>query len=368
MPRPSRAPITSNDPAAPRFQLTFRSHPESTRTIPKPMKTESKSLIRPWCPARFQRELFMAGILAVAALRGQNALAQNISWSGGNGAGTAWTASSNWIGGIIPTNVNNAVFNVTMTGSPLTINPNPGTNMQVGSVTVGSSVSETVNIRNLSSATNATLQLYGVGGILLSNISTSHQLIIQNTTANATNFLNLGLVNGGIMYAANGTGTTPPTDGEGGEIVIDSIITGPGGITNAGPGILDIAGVNTYTGNTVLAAGSLELGAAGTLGTGTLFFSGGNLESGGSRAGVPLTNNIVVTSTGYIFSEVASANSTRVFPLSGSLGGTSGSLILGNPNTAANETFLVQLLGSFTFNLPLVVGDNLNDAYNDDTI
>lgn len=350
------------------------------------MKTKLNSVIRSNCQGWFQPALFTTALLAVGALLGQNARAQTFdSWSGGSGAGTAWTATSNWTGGVIPTNSTAALFNVTMTGSPLTINPSPGTNLEVGSISVGTSESETVNIRNLSTAAPGAFQLYGVGGILLSNVSTAHLLSFQNTTVNNTNFLNVEIMNSGIIYAANGDNTTPPTDGGGGEIEFLNQVFGSGSITNAGPGILYMLGTNTFfltnmtgtnvfTGNYYLNAGTLEVGPAALLGSGTIYFQGGNMESGGNRGSLAVSNPIVVNTPGnaYIYSLVASSgtvstNSLRVFPLAGSLSGTNGTLVIANPTTAAYEIFLVPMLGAFTFNLPMVVGDNLSDAYNDDT-
>jgi autotransporter-associated beta strand protein len=317
---------------------------------------------------RAAQVLLAACCLAFGALTGQPVRAADIQWN--VGAGT-WTNTANWVGGVVPGIADNADFNTSLiTGNPnVTINVAPASTLQVGSVTAGSSIASNFRITAQSSAVNpTTLALNGVGGILLSNYSSSYQMIITNSTVTSPPFLYLAISNSGAIYANNGLGLTPPKDASGGEIVIYSVITGSGNITNVGGGILYLATTNTYTGSTTLSAGTLEMGASGTIGngTGTLYFAGGNLETGGSSTTRIIANPIVVNAPGnaYIYNASGTAG-TRVFAFSGSLTGTSGTLVLGNVNTTASEYLDVELSGSFTFNLPLVVGDNLGDSYSD---
>ena len=53
------------------------------------------------------------------------------------------------------------------------------------------------------------------------------------------------------------------------DLSISAIITSAGGLDKSGAGTLLLSGVNTYTGNTTISAGTLEIGGAGQLGSGT---------------------------------------------------------------------------------------------------
>lgn len=68
-------------------------------------------------------------------------------------------------------------------------------------------------------------------------------------------------------------------------------ISGSGGLTKSGPGTLVLSGANTYTGSTVLTAGTLQIANAGALGSGPLIAQGGTLNLG--YAG-PLIQNLVI--------------------------------------------------------------------------
>ena len=66
--------------------------------------------------------------------------------------------------------------------------------------------------------------------------------------------------------------------GGAGNLILPSLITGPGGLTKVGTGTLLINGSsNTYQGDTTISAGTLGVGAVGALGTGNVFVSGGTL-------------------------------------------------------------------------------------------
>lgn len=73
--------------------------------------------------------------------------------------------------------------------------------------------------------------------------------------------LNFGTAEGVVW--ANGTNTTPNTN------TIGAVITGSNGMTKAGSGTLVLSGVNTYTGNTYVGGGTLQVGIGGVGRTGT---------------------------------------------------------------------------------------------------
>jgi fibronectin-binding autotransporter adhesin len=67
---------------------------------------------------------------------------------------------------------------------------------------------------------------------------------------------------------------------------ISSTITGAGVLTVNGPGTLVLAASNTYSGGTTLSTGSLQMGAVGALGTGSLTISSGTLDLNGYNTAV----------------------------------------------------------------------------------
>ena len=75
---------------------------------------------------------------------------------------------------------------------------------------------------------------------------------------------------------------------------IQNVIAGTGGLTQAGTGILFISGANTYTGNTILQAGTLQIASNSAIGTGTLEFAGGTLSGGN----LTLANAVTIDAAG----------------------------------------------------------------------
>ena len=317
-----------------------------------------------------------ACLLAVAVLLGQDAGAADILWSGAAtapAAGTGWTNVLNWTGGVVPGSGDNAVFDSAFTGSPLTVNKNPVAFVQVGAVTLGTTPTIPLVLKAQSSSVNpTTLVLNGVGGILLSNASTTVVMAIVNTNSVNASLFHLGLANSGIIYANSLNPAQPPTTA--GSVEIRSAIietNGSKGITKTGPGILYLRGTNNYSGATTNLQGDIEVDSVGTIGNGagTLYLSGGNLLSGADRSGTTATtaaipNPIMLTADTYIYNKAGTADSTRRLPLSGSLSGTGGTLKIANPTAANNQTFIVRLFGSFTFNRPVEVGQS-SGAYAD---
>ena len=299
----------------------------------------------------FARSSLVAVLLAVTALPGQNSWAADILWDGSpTGNGSAWTTAANWAGDVVPTSADNAIFGSSNAVTLYTVN---NASQQVGCIIAGADRPNTFSIRSLSSA-SGTLVLNGVGGILLSNGSPTATMTFTNSSAGAT-YLTLNLAASGSIYA-----------GSGGTIQSYSAINETGGsrsITKIGPGILYLRSTNNYSGDTTVSAGDLEVDDVGTIGNGagTLYLSGGNLLSGASRNGQssaapPIANPIVLTQDAYIQNKAGTAT-TRFLALSGSLGGSAGTLKIADPTTVPGNTFAVRLFGSFTFNRPMIVGE-----------
>ncbi len=336
------------------------------------MKTKLKDITALARLKWLKPDLFLSSLLLAAGILCQSARAVDVTWSS-SVTGTAWLAGTNWSTLAVPTKNDNAIFNGTgLTNLALIDMAAAGGTVQVGSITLNASQGANLTIRNSSSATNGLLVLNGVGGILLSNdYGTGGELIIGSTTAGLNT--GLGLAASGAIYAS-GTlvASTDP-----GRIEIYSTISDVGGsrsITLTGPGNVYFRGANTYSGNTTILNGALELDALGSPGNGagTIYLSGGNIQCGASRngynSGTFIANPIVLTADAHIYNTASTANSTRYIPFSGSLGGSAGTLIICNPTTVSGNYFIPRFSGAFTFNRPVVIGDTSGSAFADNTL
>ncbi|WP_080605951.1 autotransporter domain-containing protein [Bordetella bronchiseptica] len=120
-----------------------------------------------------------------------------------------------------------------------------------------------------------------------------------------------------------------------GDVIQQGVISGGGMLTKTGDGDLTLSGVNTYSGGTVLEAGTLRIARSDNLGTGLLTLNGGVLH-----ATAPLT----------LYADIWSASGTSIITaddtltLEGnitglpqlSIGGPTGTVIL----NGANNTFM----------------------------
>jgi autotransporter-associated beta strand protein len=170
-------------------------------------------------------------------------------------------------------------------------------------VTVGTMIiTGNVSAYSFSSA-NATvrsLTLTGTGGAFLTvagnqsnvigsnstnaiGITLGSNLTISNNDSNTTG-LTLGNVTGTAQTFTNGGCTTTVTGT--GNTVVDMVMTGSGGLTDSGTGNLVLNKADTYTGNTTLNSGFLQMGSNTSVGNGTsnLTINGGTLGAiGGNR-------------------------------------------------------------------------------------
>ena len=320
----------------------------------------------------FFRGVPMWVVLIAVGLMGLNARAADVTWTGNSAAanaGTAWRTATNWDANLVPTSVDNAIFDGVGTVTTCAIDMGAaGGTQPVGAVTLGSGRVANLSIRALTtSATDGVLVVSGLGGVLVSNASPSYEITFTN--ASTGKLLGVGLGNSGSIYSSGSA------SGSSGRVQIYSVISdvgGPRNLTKIGPGSLYLRGVNTYSGSTTVSAGDLQVDATGTIGNGagTLYLSGGHLHCGASRNGTSagqdaIANPIFLTTDAYIFNNTGTANSSRYLTLSGSLGGSSGTLTIANPTTVIGETFAVRFLGGFTFNQPVKIGETLGNAFQD---
>ncbi|MBI3552505.1 MAG: autotransporter domain-containing protein [Elusimicrobia bacterium] len=125
----------------------------------------------------------------------------------------------------------------------------------------------------LTSASTGTLALTGINAYTGGTVLSSGTLSINNKAALGTGTLTY---NGGILQMVNSFSLTnamtltktATIDTNGNNTALSGAITGAGGLTKLGKGILTLAqamGVNTYGGATIVNGGTLALGASGAL-------------------------------------------------------------------------------------------------------
>ena len=217
---------------------------------------------------------FLAMLLALVGLTvisGQ-VLAGSDLWQGSGGG--AWLTAGNWSPAGPPTNLTDeAVFTNTLPANIITgCNLNTQPFLAIGRIVIDASDTANRFLTNSSGSKNGNLVIAGIGGILLSNASTSATLFITNGTG-ASSILNLSLTNSGEMKVVN----------PGASIIIGSVIAETNSscsITKTGNGLLEFYNsANTFSGSLTVNGGTLAFSALGSLGTGSaLNFGGGALQ------------------------------------------------------------------------------------------
>ena len=174
---------------------------------------------------------------------------QGVGWNGSVSA--FWSNTNNWNGGVIPTN-GIAVFN----GNTQTATIN---DLADHAVLAGITFDTQAPAFSLS---GNSINLEGDVSNLSSNVQT----------------INLPLV-------LAGSGGTRTFNASNGTLIVNGVISetnGPFSVVKEGTNLLVLAGANTYSGGTVLNAGTLgigtsSVGSTGAVGTGTLFIHAGSL-------------------------------------------------------------------------------------------
>ena len=309
-----------------------------------------------------RRDSFMRPIsalwLLMTALFCHSLMGGDITWVGGtSGTGSTWLGLTNWSSGTVPASSDNAIFSSGGTATLITIQMLTAGGLQrVGAITLDANNFASRAIRNNSTSSGGVLELNGAGGMLLANYS-SATLILSNSYSTSL-AMAVRLASSGTIHVANAASA--------GQIVIQSSISeanGSQGFTKTGSGILYLRGTNnTFTGSiTNTGDGWLKVDDVGTFGAGAapVYLTGnyGGIISGADRgSGVPLASPIVVSADAYIKSDGGTAGTLRTIPFIGPFSGSSGSLTIANLTPSVGNTFVVRLLGAFSFGLPLSVG------------
>jgi autotransporter-associated beta strand protein len=213
-----------------------------------------------------------------------------VVWSG-NGANGLWTTNTNWVGNIAPVTGNDVVFAGTNT-TPITNNTNTA-GMAFGSLTFDA----TAGAFTLS-GNQITL------GSSLTNNSTTTQIITMPIDITAARTI----------------------DTASGNIDLNAIVSGSGGITKAGSNTLTLSAANNYTGTTTVNAGNLLLR--------------GSIAGGGT---VTVNTTGTLSGDGVITGAVTVANGGSISPGIG--GNTLATLATGAVTLANGSTYVVDING-----------------------
>ena len=177
----------------------------------------------------------------------------------------SWNTAAQWSETAIPVNNNSLLF--TGSGGTATNNISNSTLTSVNNITFESGAGAYTLAANAGSAGASGGTALAVAGAITNN-STNLQTI--NTA--------ISLASSIIVNAASGN------------ITIGGVISGNAAITKSGANSLTLSTANTYSGGTALNAGTLNIGNATAIGTGTLTITSGTIDNTSGGA-LTLTNN-----------------------------------------------------------------------------
>lgn len=201
-------------------------------------------------------------------------------------------------GTLILTGNNTFSGTTTISAGTLQVGNGGATGALVGPITDG-----TVLVFNVNGATGVTSVISGAGsvtqegtGVLTLSATNTYAggtlvtngLINFNSAANfSTGIISL---NGGGLQWATGTSTDisqhlntifangATFDTNGNNVTFGTALSGPGGVTKAGAGVLTFAVDNTYQGGTTVTGGLINFAAASNFGAGKITLNGGGLQ------------------------------------------------------------------------------------------
>ena len=239
------------------------------------------------------------------ALSASAALGASRTWDGGGLANLNynWANTANWTTGVAPIANDSLVF----TG-------NKGRNGNTNNIAAGTQFN---GITFNSGAASFSLD---------GNAITLGGTVTNNSTNAQTITLNLALAGGPRTFNAAS-----------GNLAVSGSVSGTAGLVKSGSGSLTLSGANTYSGGTTLDSGTLVMGNANALGSGTVATTGGSV--------VEWSGNDSIANVFTLGSGTTSFGTGGLSTLAGSIGGTGslrkfdvGTLALAGDNTYTGAT------------------------------
>ncbi len=257
----------------------------------------------------------------------------------GSGVAYATVSSTDWA------TINSAGNIVAMTAANYTAAMATGGNVSLSASASAGAVTS-INTLRFTGATSSTLT---IGGGNTVTIATGGLLVASNATGTET-------ITGGTLKGASGGELVVLQNDTSNPLAINSVIadnTSATGLTKSGAGTLILGGANTFTGNTTLNQGTLQLNLGTSLQNSIVNLLGGNLSFGSltsaSINGLQGTDNLSLTNNASAAVLLTVGNGTNSFATnySGSLtglgnltlnGASGSSLTLGGTNTYTGNT------------------------------
>ncbi len=245
-----------------------------------------------------------SGLLTTSSqlLIGTNAGSGTVIVDGGTASSTSGTPNHNLI--LANASTTNTATGTLTIESGTVIHPAVGGGLRFGSTTALTSPNTATGTLNLNGVEFTVARLFegNADPLISSNVNfNGGKLIVRAGATNAANFMTgldaANVLTDGAIIDTNGVNTTiaqPLLNGGGG-----------GGLTKEGNGILTLTGANTYTGDTVINGGKLNLNAPYSSITATTINSGGRLRV--TTAATPSAlSSVTVNTNGGLEADVGS--------------------------------------------------------------
>jgi autotransporter-associated beta strand protein len=276
--------------------------------------------------------LAKGAFLAAALLGGSMLKAATFTWVGGTAPGD-WSTNANWQGGTAPGNGQTLAF-----GGANTTNTND----------IASLTALKINFNTGASAFTLggnAISLSGSGLTSITNSSTNTQTIDNALTfsagAQTWNAASGGLDFGGTIN--NGGFLLTLKGGNNFTFSTTSVVSGTGGLTvNDSGATAQLNAVNTYSGNTIITAGTLQVGSNGSLGSGT--YAGTITDNGALQysSGVGQTLSGIISGTGTLTKDTSTTSTltlNAVNTYSGNTTVSAGTLQVGGSGSLGSGTY-----------------------------
>jgi autotransporter-associated beta strand protein len=249
-------------------------------------------------------------------------------------------------GSLILTGANTYTGGTTISNGTLQLGNSGTTGSITGDVTNNASLvfhrSDAVNFDGIVSGSGSLLQV-GTGSLILTGANTyTGGTTISNGTLQLGNSGTIGSITGDVTN--NATLVFDRSD----DVTFNGLVSGSGSLKQAGTGSLILTGANTYTGNTSISSGMLQLGNGGTTGS----ISGDVIDNGALvfNRSDDVTFNGIVSGSGSL--NQAGAGKLTLTGANTYAGGTtigSGTLQIGNGGTTGSINGDVTNNGNLVF-------------------